>query len=745
MSIVTGSNWPSINMQEINLDWIFNELIPRVEALKTSYDNIQSTVESITQENYTEWRSELTAEMSRLQTKLTADNDAWQEQFATGNIEWQIGVMQTMQRNFDSWSQAQQQALEVWEHDSYNRLTQLVNSFAEDISAAEARAKEYADKLDNTQAVYINNQIHMVQDTIAHMNSELSANITQLQNNLNTLRTDMENADQAIRDEVAKHKEDVNEDIARFKEDVQEQIARHQESVAQQLIQMQDIINEQVRLIHQRISNLTAADISAVNPRNNEHDNVQNILRQFFNLLDEVRGTISAAEYAQLGLTAEEYKKHNYKAIVYSCFSFWLLKIRNWYAPAIQYSGDYVRPEELEKRLQQAFEDFASKEDLSDLVDSAELREALNNYLTREQTLSYLASTLENYTTFDDVRSMIDGFATPEDIVRLTALIEQKASQQSLEELRQSVYDEFGNYVQIKDLPDFSEFAKSADVAATYETIEGAAATYQPKGDYATQQDVTDAIEAIPEVDLNPYETKANAAATYQPKGDYVDQGTLDTRLFPYIQQAEAVGMFEKKTEAAATHQAINEQIKQLAVMFNNYLQKNSLKNTLFHAAASQISAFFHSRTVTMDAPDFDVYITTINGTGINAALPGGRSDRPDPIAYTATLNSSFNLTPGFVFVIQSAAEFKWSPGNRTIFSTGYIHTTTFATMYTGNEFLGAGTISYEFSASGYRIYGNLTSIASKRLDSTTPITIFIYAGERGGAAPSLLKEEENA
>ena len=778
MGIVTGSNWPSINMQEINLDWIFNELIPRVEALRTSYDNIQSTVERITQENYTEWRGELAAELSRLRTKLTADNAAWQEQFTAGNIEWQTGVMQTMLRKFDSWSQAQQQALEVWEHDSYNRLTQLVNSFAEDISAAEARAKEYADKLDNAQAIYINNQIHMVQDTIAHMNSELSANITQLQNNLSTLRADMENADQAIRDEVAKHKEDVSEDIAQFREDVQEQIATHQESVARQLIQMQNIINEQVRLIHQRISKLTAADIDAVNPRNNEHDNVQNILRQFFNLLDEVRGTISAAEYAQLGLTAAEYKKHNYKAIIYSCFSFWLLKIRNWYAPAIQYSGDYVRPEELENRLQQAFEDFASKEDLSDLVDSADLREALNNYLTREQTLSYIASTLENYTTFDDVRSMIDGFATPEDIERLTTLIEQKASQQSLEELRQSVYDEFGNYVQIKDLPDFSEFAKSADVAATYETIEGAAATYQPKGDYATQQDVTDAIEAIPEVDLTPYETKENAAATYQPKGDYatqqdvtdaieaipevdltpyetkenaaatyqpkgdyIDRETLDTTLVPYIQQAEAAGMFEKKTEASAAHQTINEQIQQLAVMFNSYLQKNSLKNTLFHANPTAVGGVFHNRKVTISAPAFDVYLTTINGTAINAALPGGRVDEPVILEYTLSVNGTFGATVGFAFTINTTDVFQWAPLQKTIFSTGYAHASTYGLLYRGTQFLGTCVIIYEFSSNGYRIYGTC-HMAIETVITPEAMTLKIFAGERAGAA--LVQEEEN-
>lgn len=741
MGIVTGSNWPSINMQEINLDWIFNELIPRVEALRTSYDNIQSTVERITQENYTEWRGELTAELSRLRTKLTADNAAWQERFTAGNIEWQTGVMQTMLRKFDSWSQAQQQALEVWEHDSYNRLTQLVNSFAEDISAAEARAKEYADKLDNAQAIYINNQIHMVQDTIAHMNNELSRGINQLQTGLETLRADMENADAEIRDEVSRHKQDVSDEIAQFEEDIRERISQHQESVAQQLIQMQDIINEQVRLIHQRISKLTAADIDAVNPRNNEHDNVQNILRQFFNLLDEVRGTISAAEYSQLGLTAAEYAKHNYKAIVYSCFSYWLLKIRNWYAPAIQYSGDYVRPEELENRLQQAFEDFASKEDLTDLVDSTELREALNNYLTREQTLSYLASTLENYTTFDDVRSMIDGFAAPEDIERLTMLIEQKASQQSLEELRQSVYDEFGNYVQVKDLPDFSEFAKSADVAATYETIDGAAATYQPRGDYATKQEVTDAIDAIPEVDLTPYETKANAAATYQPKGDYIDQETLTTTLVPYIQQAEAVGMFEKKTEAAATHQTINEQIQQLAVMFNKYLQKNSLKNTLFQTSAETRAGGFHNASCAIAAPVLSVYLTTINGTVINAALPGGRVDTVETLNYTITVHRSFVAPLAFPFTFYSAGEFRWTPPQKTIFSSGYAHTSTYAVLYRGTEFLGSGSVFYEFGSDGYRMFGIINMAINSNITGD-PMELRVSIGERAGAAR--LKEEEH-
>ena len=275
-----------------------------------------------------------------------------------------------------------------------------------------------------------------------------------------------------------------------------------------------------------------------------------------------------------------------------------------------------------------------------------------------------------------------------------------------------------------------------------FDTKQNAAATYQPKGDYATKQEVTDAIEAIPEVDLTPYETKANAAATYQPKGDYIDQETLTTTLVPYIQQAEAVGMFEKKTEAAATHQTINEQIQQLAVMFNNYLQKNSLKNTLFHSNTKGVSGMLRGRTCFIDAPDFDAYLTTINGTAINAALPGGRVEGPAVLEYIFSFSNSFNIAPGVTLAFSSTGEFGWSPPKKTIFSTGYAHSATFGILYSETVFLGSGPVFYEFSADGYRIYGDIVTSATREISSSQQLTLRVYAGERPAAA--LLKEEEN-
>lgn len=156
----TGSGWPYINFSELNMDWIFHVLIPEVKSLKESYDNIQEIVRNVTQENYNQWKAELQTEMSRLQTQITQANESWKQTFTAQNVAWQQQTQNTLNTRFSEYVTTTNAAIETWEHDAYERLTQLINNFAESITEAEANAKAYADRLNAELRGYVEQQLH---------------------------------------------------------------------------------------------------------------------------------------------------------------------------------------------------------------------------------------------------------------------------------------------------------------------------------------------------------------------------------------------------------------------------------------------------------------------------------------------------------------------------------------------------------------------------------------------------------
>lgn len=469
----TGSGWPYINFSELNMDWIFRVLIPEVKSLKESYDNIQEIVRNITQENYNQWKAELQTEMSRLQTQITQANESWKQTFTAQNAAWQQQTQNTLNTRFSEYVTTTNAAIETWEHDAYERLTQLINSFAESITEAEANAKAYADRLNAELRGYVEQQLHFLNDEIAATNLKLELQVNALNTKIAQLKSDMAKWQQQLQAEMDNFKQNVNTEVSEFEDRVEQEINQHKEWVQQQLVSINNNIMEQVRLLNERISNLTAADIGAIDPITGEEEDVQFVLRHMFDVFSEYNGCITAGEYKQLGITAREYKeKYNYNAILYSVASYWLLKIRKWERPAFYYNGEYVTPAELEQRLMEYITKAAVDAELADYALTNDVDQKLAQYIKTKDMISYLATTLENYVTYDALQSTLQDYARTEDLQQLQTELNQKATQEQLESLRQAVYNEFDNYAKVSELPDFSEFLKSSEAADTFATLD---------------------------------------------------------------------------------------------------------------------------------------------------------------------------------------------------------------------------------------------------------------------------------
>lgn len=469
----TGGGWPYINFSELNMDWIFQVLIPEVKSLKESYDNIQEIVRNVTQENYNQWKAELQTEMSRLQTQITQANESWKQTFTAQNAAWQQQAQNTLNTRFSEYVTTTNAAIETWEHDAYERLTQLINSFAESITEAEANAKAYADQLNAELRGYVEQQLHFLNDEIAATNLKLELQVNALNAKIAQLKSDMAEWQQQMQTEMDSFKQDVNSEVSEFEDRAEQKINQHKEWVQQQLASINNNIMEQVRLLNERISNLTAADIGAIDPITGEEEDVQFVLRHMFDVFSEYNGCITAGEYKQLGITAGEYKeKYNYNAILYSVASYWLLKIRKWKRPAFYYNGEYVTPAELEQRLMEYITKAAVDAELADYALTNDVDQKLAAYIKTKDMISYLATTLENYVTYDDLQSTLQDYARLEDLQQLQAELDQKATQEQLESLRQAIYNEFDNYAKVSELPDFSEFLKSSDAADTFATLD---------------------------------------------------------------------------------------------------------------------------------------------------------------------------------------------------------------------------------------------------------------------------------
>lgn len=469
----TGSGWPYINFSELNMDWILQVLIPEVKSLKESYDNIQEIVRNVTQENYNQWKAELQTEMSRLQTQITQANESWKQTFTAQNAAWQQQAQNTLNTRFSEYITTTNAAIETWEHDAYERLTQLINSFAESITEAEANAKAYADRLNAELRGYVEQQLHFLNDEIAATNLKLELQVNALNAKIAQLKSDMAEWQQQMQAEMDSFKQDVNSEVSEFEDRVEQKINQHKEWVQQQLVSINNNITEQVRLLNERISKLTAADIGAIDPITGEEEDIQFVLRHMFDVFSEYNGCITAGEYKQLEITAGEYKeKYNYNAILYSVASYWLLKIRKWERPAFYYNGEYVTPAELEQRLMEYITKAAVDAELADYALTNDVDQKLAQYIKTKDMISYLATTLENYVTYNDLQSTLQDYAKPEDLQQLQAELDQKATQEQLESLRQSVYNEFDKYAKLSELPDFSEFLKSSEAADIFATLD---------------------------------------------------------------------------------------------------------------------------------------------------------------------------------------------------------------------------------------------------------------------------------
>ena len=116
---------------------------------------------------------------------------------------------------------------------------------------------------------------------------------------------------------------------------------------------------------------------------------------------------------------------------------------------------------------------------------------------------------------------------------------------------------------------------------SAYETAEHASATYQPKGSYATTEQLAGKADASAlndyattaamqaaiteaqldgQVDLSAYETAAQAEAKYQPKGEYATAAQLNAKadasaLNDYMTSADAAAAYQPKGEYATAAQ----------------------------------------------------------------------------------------------------------------------------------------------------------------------------------------------
>ncbi|WP_186832162.1 hypothetical protein, partial [Streptomyces sp. ISID311] len=150
----------------------------------------------------------------------------------------------------------------------------------------------------------------------------------------------------------------------------------------------------------------------------------------------------------------------------------------------------------------------------------------LAQYIKTKDMISYLATTLENYVTYDALQSTLQDYARPEDLQQLQAELNQKATQEQLESLRQSVYNEFDNYAKVSELPDFSEFLKSSEAADTFATLDDL-------NKYALKTELPDVSGLL---------SKAEAADQYALKTELPDVSGL-------LSKAEAADQYALKTE----------------------------------------------------------------------------------------------------------------------------------------------------------------------------------------------------
>ncbi len=571
----TGSGWPYINFSELNMDWIFHVLIPEVKSLKESYDNIQEIVRNVTQENYNQWKAELQTEMSRLQTQITQSNESWKQTFTAQNVAWQQQTQNTLNTRFSEYVTTTNAAIETWEHDAYERLTQLINNFAESITAAEANAKAYADRLNAELRGYVAQQLHFLNDEIAATNLKLELQVNALNAKITQLKSDMAEWQQQIQTEMDSFKQDVNTEVSEFEDRVEQKINLHKEWVQQQLVSINNNIMEQVRLLNERISKLTAADIGAIDPITGEEEDVQFVLRHMFDVFSEYNGCITAGEYKQLEITAGEYKeKYNYNAILYSVASYWLLKIRKWERPVFYYNAEYVTPAELEQRLMEYITKAAVDAELADYALTNDVDQKLAQYIKTKDMISYLATTLENYVTYNDLQSTLQDYARPEDLQQLQAELDQKATQEQLESLRQTVYNEFDKYAKLSELPDFSEFLKSSEAADTFATLDDL-------NKYALKTelpDVSGLLSKAEAADQYALKTELPDVSGLLSKAEAADQYALKTELpdvSGLLSQAEAADQYATKEEVSTN----NELITQLETTTNN--QYTFLRNKI--------------------------------------------------------------------------------------------------------------------------------------------------------------------
>lgn len=80
---------------------------------------------------------------------------------------------------------------------------------------------------------------------------------------------------------------------------------------------------------------------------------------------------------------------------------------------------------------------------------------------------------------------------------------------------------DLSGYAKKSDIPDTSKFITANDIPGETFTQTQADKLYQPKGNYATKEELA-SVSSGGSVDLSNYVTKAIADSTYQPKGNYL-------------------------------------------------------------------------------------------------------------------------------------------------------------------------------------------------------------------------------
>ena len=158
---------------------------------------------------------------------------------------------------------------------------------------------------------------------------------------------------------------------------------------------------------------------------------------------------------------------------------------------------------------------------------------------TKEYVDSQDTALYNRIKTQDSRLGLIRDWVNPQDpVTKQRAVLETEADDayRAINEIHSAL----AGKADASDIPDVSDM----------ETQTHAAATYQPKGSYAT----TEQLEAKADAStLNNYVTSVDAAATYQPKGSYATTEQLETKAD--ATDIPDVSDMETKTSAAATYQ----------------------------------------------------------------------------------------------------------------------------------------------------------------------------------------------